>query len=115
MCKKLEVFAVYSALSQRLSDCGFHIPHDDPSKRRLTQASRGTCRDRIEAHHLENNFYARVHVSLHPANQAHPEDQGRDSICVTFTLPASITMLPADAARLIEGLELAEDKVADPA
>ena len=109
-CKDLETFATFGALTGRLKDFGFYIPNDDPSKRRLTRESQGTCRDRVEAHHLVGGFYVRIHVSLHGANQTHLDDQSQDSICVTFTLPAAITKLPDDAAKLIEGLGLVNEK-----
>ena len=110
MCKDLETFATFGALTARLPDFGFYIPNDVPSKRRLTRESEGTCRNRIEAHHLAGGFYVRIHVSLHGANQTHPDDQSQDSICVTFTLPSSISKLPDDAAKLIEGLGLVNQK-----
>ena len=110
MCNDLDVFAIYGALTARLKDFGFYVPNDDPSKRRLSRELQGTCRNRVEAHNLAGNFYVSIHVSLHGKDQAHPDDQGQDSICVTFTLPAAITKLPDDAAKLIEGLELVNEK-----
>ena len=110
MCDGSEVFTIYEELISRLPRCGFYIPNDDPSKRRLTHAARGTSRNYVEAINLDGFFYARIHVSLHSAIQTHPEDQCKDSICITLTFRQDITELPPDAAKLICGLGLVNEK-----
>ena len=109
MCDGTEVSTIYEELMSRLPGCGFYIPNRDPSKLRLTHGSRNTLIN-FDAFNLDGNFFVMVYVSLHPANQAHQEDQYNDSISITFTFGDGIKELPPDAAKLINGLGLVTEK-----